>query len=189
MAPFSAATRKTLAFFVGTTALAQLGWALGPASIMRRELANACGADEDACAADETCLACAEIFLAKEPCRGPDYNYDTASCDEIVEGMCCAIQVAEDTGAGCETNELFLALYGGWCICESYRYGRKWCSRFCGTAVGSLSLGSTWGEGRQVSRSYLSTTTACALPNFCLGLLAFHRLWLPHEILRAFATG
>ena len=73
---------------------------------------NTCGADGEACGADIVCDQCAQIFLgADETCRDPGFDRTTATCSEIFEGFCCAIELAED--AGCASNDLWLALYGG----------------------------------------------------------------------------
>ena len=103
-----------LALVAGPTALAQVAGALGPETIMRRALTgNTCGAVGEACMADPDCYPCLEVFLgADETCQGPDFDFTTATCSEIFEGLCCAIDLAEGV-AGCASNDLWLAFYGG----------------------------------------------------------------------------
>ena len=106
----------------GLAALAQVAGALSPETIIRRVLTgNTCGAAGQACIADSDCYPCVEAFLgADETCQGPGFDFATATCSEIFEGFCCAIELAEEV-AGCTTNGLWLAFYGGWRICASCR--------------------------------------------------------------------
>ena len=128
------AVTSALAIFAGLAARAQLAGAFSPSSGMRRNLGmstsgTSCADDADAaCVADSTCKACKEVFIASvQTCGGSDYDssfdgsydssyefsfdYDFASCNEIQDTFCCAMEAVEEVN-GCATNDLWLATYG-----------------------------------------------------------------------------
>jgi len=76
--------------------------------------AATCEADRVACNADSACSACIATFVdaVYTTCGGPDFESATSTCNEIEEVFCCAIYDAEDSAAGCASNDLWLATYG-----------------------------------------------------------------------------